>query len=73
MACRCFGVCANCGFNGVIVPAILLDPADQTITLWDNPRLFAAALAIIAALVTRQMITTIGVGLVALWTLQWAM
>ena len=57
----------------IIVPAILLDPADQTIALWDNPRLFAAALAIIAALVTRQMITTIGVGLVALWILQWAM
>ena len=59
--------------TAIIVPAILLDPADQTIALWDNPRLFAAALAIIAALVTRQMITTIGIGLVALWTLQWAM
>ena len=34
---------------------------------------FAAALAIIAALVTRQMITTIAVGIVALWVLQWAM
>ena len=59
--------------TAIIVPAILLDPADQTIALWDNPRLFAAALAIIAALVTRQMITTIAVGIVALWVLQWAM
>ena len=37
--------------TAIIVPAILVDPADQTIALWDNPRLFAAALAIIAALV----------------------
>ena len=59
--------------TAIIVPAILLDPADQTIALWDSPRLFAATLAIIAALVTRQMITTIAVGIVALWVLQWAM
>ena len=59
--------------TAIIAPAILLDPANQTIALWDNPRLFAAILAIIAALITRQMITTIAVGLVALWILQWAM
>ena len=59
--------------TAIIAPAILLDPVNQTIALWDNPRLFAAILAIIAALITRQMITTIGVGLVALWILQWAM
>ncbi|MDA7719712.1 AzlD domain-containing protein [Alphaproteobacteria bacterium] len=59
--------------TAIIAPAILLDPANQTIALWDNPRLFAAILAIIAALITRQMITTIVVGLVALWILQWAM
>ena len=29
--------------TAIIAPAILLDPADQTIALWDNPRLFAAA------------------------------
>ena len=59
--------------TAIIVPAILLDPTGQTIALWDNPRLFAAALAIISALVTRRMITTIAVGIVALWVLQWAM
>ena len=59
--------------TAIIAPAILLDPVNQTIALWDNPRLFAAALAIIAALVTRQMITSIGVGIVALWVLQWVM
>jgi branched-subunit amino acid transport protein len=30
-------------------------------------------LAIVTALVTRQVITTIGVGLAALWLLQWLM
>ncbi|MDA0358200.1 MAG: AzlD domain-containing protein [Proteobacteria bacterium] len=59
--------------TAIIVPAVLIDPASQTITLGDNPRLFAAILAIVTALVTRQVITTIGVGLAALWLLQWLM
>ena len=59
--------------TAIIVPAVLIDPASQTIALGDNPRLFAAILAIVTALVTRQVITTIGVGLTALWLLQWLM
>jgi len=59
--------------TAIIVPAVLIDPASQKIALGDNPRLIAAILAIVTALVTRKVITTIGVGLAALWLLQWAL
>lgn len=59
--------------TAIIVPAVLIDPASQTIALFDNPRLYAAILAIVTALITRQAITTIAVGLGALWLVQWIM
>ena len=57
--------------TAIIVPAVLIDPASQNIVLKNNPRLLAALIAISVALITRQVITTIGAGLLTLWILQW--
>ena len=57
--------------TAIIVPAVLFDPANQNIVVTNNPRLFAALVAIAVALVTRQVISTIGAGLATLWILQW--
>ena len=57
--------------TAIIVPAVLIDPANQHIAITDNPRLIAAFVAIAVALITRQVITTIGAGLATLWALQW--
>ena len=57
--------------TAIIVPAVLIDPANQDIAVIDNPRLLAAFIAIAVALMTRQIITTIGAGLATLWALQW--
>ena len=57
--------------TAIIVPAVLIDPANQYIAITDNPRLIAAFVAIAVALITRQVITTIGAGLATLWALQW--
>ena len=57
--------------TAIIVPAVLIDPANQQIAITDNPRLLAAFVAISVALTTRQVITTIGTGLATLWALQW--
>ena len=57
--------------TAIIVPAVLIDPANQHIAVTDNPRLLAAFIAIAVALITRQVITTIGAGLATLWALQW--
>ena len=39
--------------TAIIIPAVLIDPANQHIAVTDNPRLFAAFIAIAVALVTR--------------------
>ena len=57
--------------TAIIVPAVLIDPANQDIAISDNPRLLAAFVATAMALITRQVITTIGTGLATLWALQW--
>ena len=57
--------------TAIIVPAVLIDPANQQIAVTDNHRLLAAFIAIAVALITRQVITTIGAGLATLWVLQW--
>ena len=57
--------------TAIIVPAVLIDPAHQHIAITDNPRLLAAFVAIAVALITRQVITTIGTGLATMWALQW--
>lgn len=57
--------------TAIIVPAVLIDPTSQQIILTGNPRLLAALVAIAVALIARQVVTTIGAGLVTLWLLQW--
>ena len=57
--------------TAIIVPAVLIDPTNQQITIADNLRLLAALIAIAVALISRQVITTIGAGLTTLWFLQW--
>ena len=57
--------------TAIIVPAVLIDPANQHIAITNNPRLLAAFVAIAVALITRQVITTIGTGMATLWALQW--
>ena len=57
--------------TAIIVPAVLIDPAGTTIAIVDNPRLYAALVAIAVALWTRQVILTIVAGLGMLWLLQW--
>ncbi|MDC1382667.1 AzlD domain-containing protein [Candidatus Puniceispirillum sp.] len=58
--------------TAIIVPAVLIDPASHKIAIADNPRLIAALVAVSIALITRQVVTTIGAGLATLWFLQWA-
>ena len=57
--------------TAIIVPTVLIDPASQSVTISDNPRLIAALIAIAMALITRQVIITIAAGLATLWILQW--
>ena len=57
--------------TAIIVPAVLIDPASQNLSILGNPRLLAALIAIAVALITRQVITTIGAGLTTLWILEW--
>ena len=57
--------------TAIIVPAVLIDPASTTIAIVDNPRLYAALVAIAVALWTRQVVLTIVAGLGMLWLLQW--
>ena len=57
--------------TAIIVPAVLIDPVSQNFSILDNPRLLAALIAVAVALITRQVITTIGAGLATLWVLKW--
>ena len=57
--------------TAIIVPAVLIDPADKAIAIVDNPRLYAALAAIAVALWTRQVVLTIIAGLSMLWLLRW--
>ena len=57
--------------TAIIVPAVLIDPASQNFSILGNPRLLAALIAIAVALITRQVIATIGAGLATLWIIKW--
>ena len=57
--------------TAILVPAVLIDQSTQQIILFDNARLFAAFMATIVALVTRNVIATISSGLATLWLVQW--
>jgi branched-subunit amino acid transport protein len=57
--------------TAIIVPAVLIDPATDQIIVTQNARLYAAVIATIVALLTRNVIATISCGLATLWVLQW--
>ena len=57
--------------TAILVPAVLIDPATQQIVVIGNARIFAAAVATIIALLTRNVIATISSGLATLWFVQW--
>lgn len=54
--------------TAIIAPAVLFNDVG-TIAIVDNTRFYAALVAIIAALITRSVLATISIGLLALWTL----
>ena len=56
--------------TAILVPAVLIDPATQQIIVIGNKRIFAAAVATIIALLTRNVIATISSGLATLWFAQ---
>ena len=57
--------------TAIIVPAVLIDPATEQITVTHNARPYAAIIATIVALLTRNVVATICSGLATLWVLQW--
>ena len=57
--------------TAIIVPAVLIDPATEQTIVTHNARLYAAIIATIVALLTRNVIATICSGLATLWVLQW--
>ena len=57
--------------TAIIVPAVLIDPATEQIIVTHNARLYAAIIATIVALLTRNVIATISSGLATLCVLQW--
>ena len=57
--------------TAILVPAVLIDPATQQIIVIGNARIFAAVVATIIALLTRNVIATISSGLATLWFVQW--
>jgi len=56
--------------TAIIVPAVIVAP-ESGLALAGNPRLPAAILAVTAALLTRSVLATIGIGLGAMWLLDW--
>ena len=57
--------------TAILVPAVLIDPATQQIIVMGNARVVAAVVAVIIALLTRNVIATISSGLAILWFVQW--
>jgi branched-subunit amino acid transport protein len=55
---------------GLAAPSILL--VDGVVVLgFDNPRLFAGAIAVVVAWRTENMLATVGVGMAAFWLFRW--
>jgi branched-subunit amino acid transport protein len=57
--------------TAILLPAVLIDPVTQQITVVGNARIVAAVVATIIALLTRNVIATISSGLTTLWFVQW--
>jgi branched-subunit amino acid transport protein len=58
--------------SAIILPE-LVRPNDQLNLSLTNPRLIAGLVAALIAWRTRNVLATIGVGMVTLWVLQWVM
>jgi branched-subunit amino acid transport protein len=56
--------------TALIVPMIVAGPATDAAT-WADPRVSAALAAGAVAFVTRSSLATLGLGMAALWLLQW--
>jgi branched-subunit amino acid transport protein len=56
----------------IVLPGLVMPYAAFDMTL-ANPRWIAGTLAILLAVATRNATATIGIGMLALWLLQWAM
>lgn len=61
------GYVSTAVLTAIIVSDVLI--VDEVLTLTDNPKIPALILAGIAALLFRNVMVTIGIGLVALWFL----
>ena len=68
--CEAFKFVPIAVLTSIIVPAVLIEPTSENISIIGNPRLIAAFIAIAIALITRQIITTIVAGLATLWILR---
>ena len=56
--------------TAIIVPSVLIG-GDNALEITDNERLPAAILAGLVAWLTRSVLATIGIGLAALWCMNW--
>jgi branched-subunit amino acid transport protein len=61
------GYVSTAVLTAIIVSDVLI--VDEVLTITDNPKIPALILAGIAALLFRNVMVTIGIGLVALWFL----
>lgn len=57
--------------TAIILPEVMLHPETNDIFIMHNMRIPAAIFAVIVAFFTRQIVATIGSGLLALWVLQY--
>lgn len=57
--------------SAIILPSVLIGDNGAIISIFDNPRLPAALIAVGVALLTRSVLATIASGMAALWLLDW--
>jgi branched-subunit amino acid transport protein len=57
--------------TAIVVPAVVFAAPGTLAFSYTNPRLVAALVAAVVAWRTRNAVATMGVGMVALWLVQW--
>ena len=57
--------------TAIVVPAVVFSAPGTLAFSYTNPRLVAALVAAVVAWRTRNAVATMGVGMVALWLVQW--
>ncbi|MGY9025580.1 MAG: AzlD domain-containing protein [Candidatus Pelagibacterales bacterium] len=57
--------------TAIIIPEILIVDGSINFSIVENLRIAAAGIAILVALVTRNVVATIASGLICLWVFQW--